>query len=70
LTAIIHDVLSDLEIRIKKTGGEIKLGEFPVILTFTKPESIDVVVRNLQAVKTEMETTDKIAKKVMATKNQ
>ncbi|MGA2400321.1 MAG: PocR ligand-binding domain-containing protein [Syntrophobacteraceae bacterium] len=28
---IIHEVLSDLEIRIKKTGGEVQVGEFPAI---------------------------------------
>jgi PAS domain S-box-containing protein len=31
LYGIINEVLSDLEIRIKKTGGEVRIGEFPAI---------------------------------------
>ncbi len=31
LTEIIHEVLSDLEIRIQKTGGEVKVGDLPAI---------------------------------------
>ena len=31
LTQIVHDVLSDMEIRIKGSGGEVLVGELPVI---------------------------------------
>lgn len=31
LYAIVHEVLSDLEIRVKKTGGEVKVAELPTI---------------------------------------
>jgi hypothetical protein len=38
-----------------KAGQSYKLGEFPVILTFTKKESIDVVIRALENAKQEMD---------------
>lgn len=38
-----------------KAGANYKLGDFPVILTFTKKESIDVVIRALENAKQDMD---------------
>ncbi|MDI9208103.1 hypothetical protein MT361_05995 [Clostridium butyricum] len=37
-----------------KAGQECKVGDFPVIMTFTKPESIDVVINQLKQAKADM----------------
>lgn len=37
-----------------KAGQECKVGDFPVIMTFTKPQSIDVVIRQLKQAKADM----------------
>jgi hypothetical protein len=38
-----------------EAGSEHTIGDFPVVITFAKKESIDVVIRMLQAAKREME---------------
>ena len=38
-----------------KAGQPYKLGDFPVIFTFTKKESIDVVIRALEDARREMD---------------
>ena len=37
-----------------KAGQEYKLSDFPVIMTFTKTESIDVLINTLEQAKAEM----------------
>ena len=37
-----------------KAGQECKVGDFPVVMTFTKIESIDVLINALQHAKSEM----------------
>ncbi len=38
-----------------KANKKYKVGDFPVIMTFTKPESIDVLIKHLEIAKKEME---------------
>lgn len=37
-----------------KAGQECKVGDFPVIMTFTKKESVDIIIKALQDAKKEM----------------
>jgi signal transduction histidine kinase len=45
LTALIHEVLSDLEVSIEKTGGTVELGELPAIKA--DPSQIRQLFQNL-----------------------
>lgn len=37
-----------------KAGQKCKIGDFPIIMTFTKPESIDVVINQLKQAKADI----------------